>query len=163
MEQPDIFDIEALRGASESGLGASAMPQNPAARGTPGAGDADALLTGDVDRDGAKKSGKKKLRPCVGSQFTAASLRQSLDDAVGLSTVKEQLWDRILLSISSEREAGAGGGAESLSVAGKTLLESFHQAATDAKDAARKVLRVADTTRAQLDVACTGVYGVSVR
>lgn len=159
VEQPDIFDIEELRVDSEPDLGATAMPQNPVTRATPGAGDAEASSAAGVGEHSGKKGGKKSLRPCRGSQFTAASLRQTLDDTVSLSKVKEQLWVRVSLTILSFRAAG---GAESLSDRGKAMLDSFYQAVMDAKGAARRVSDVADSTRADLERACAGVHGVSV-
>ncbi|CAM9179128.1 unnamed protein product [Ectocarpus sp. 8 AP-2014] len=153
--QPDIFDIEQLRGVSEPGLGATAMPQSPIKRATPGAGGADASLAGGAEQDGAKKGEKKSLR-CRGSQFTAASLRQTLDDTVSLSKVKEQLWVRCSSVILSSRTAG---GTESLSESGKAMLDSFYQAVMDAKSAARRVSDMSNSTRTDLERACAAVHG----
>jgi len=157
-EQPDIFDIEELRGQQEG---------DAAVTGDDGSAEATEMVA-DVGVGAAKaatgsgkKGGKKKLRHCVGSKYTVGSMRQTLKDTVGLAEVKVSLWRRCRKAIDDLVEARGESGA--LPAEHEASVGGLREAVESAIAAAKSVQETGDTLRGQLETAFEGTFGVSVR
>ena len=112
-------------------------------------------------KGGSKGGEKKGLKPCVGSKFTTASLRQTMDDSIGLAVVRKNLWTRVLTELLTWRDAqrGLSEGARSDQ---SECIDAFEASVRSAKTAAEKVKSAAENARRQLAISCAPTYGVSM-
>jgi len=111
---------------------------------------------------GSSKGGEKKaLKPCVGSKFTAASLRQSLDDSISLAVVKMDLWTRVLKTLLTwrDREHGLSEGPRSDEI---ECIHAFEKSVRSVTKAAEKIKSSAENARRTLAISCARIYGVSM-
>lgn len=164
-QQPDIFDIEELReavpgvGREEGHTGVEqTLGPDPAAENTVAA---DAGVGVGSGGGGAKKKGqaKKTATLCAGSSFTAASVRQTLDDVLRLASVKEKLWARVRQEIQKFR--GEPGASDTVSQRASHLLSSLDAEVGAAARTATLCVQAADRWRGKLEQACAGAYEVS--
>lgn len=72
-------------------------------------------------KGGATPAHKKTIKPCVGSKITVASLLQSLDDSIRLTTTKNNLWARTFVALTKIRETRVELLGEESSEQGKSL------------------------------------------